>query len=111
MGVNGDQAHRAFGRERAEPFRHARAGQAMPAVPRCDLDRHQIAIARARSAACGNRKLAAELFLVDRRKPPAAARPRAKNAEHALPTPRDELDDPPVMTDRIVLAVALLEAQ
>jgi len=111
VGMDGDQAHRALGAERAEPFGHACVRQAVAALPRRDLDRHQIAIARVSGAAGGDRKLAAERFLVDRRKSPAAARRRAENAEHALPTALDELDDAPVVADRIVLAGALLDPQ
>src|SRR5262249_61786819 len=104
-------AHGALGRERAESLRHTRAGRAIAALPPRDLARHQIAIARASGAGCGDRKLAAELFLVDRRKPPAAARRGAENAQHALPPALDELDDAPVVADRIVRVRALLEAQ
>src|SRR5260370_4814995 len=111
MGVNGDKALGALGRERAEPFRHARAVQAIAALPRRDLDRHQIAIARASGAAWGDRKLAAELFLVDRRQPPAATRRPAENAEHALPPALDELDDAPVVADGSAPPRALPSAQ
>src|SRR6516162_7330776 len=58
-----------------------------------------------------DRKLLAELFLVNRREPPAAAGRRAVNAEHALPGAVDELDDAPAVADRIVLFDALLDPQ
>ncbi len=111
MGVNSDQADRALAHKRAEPFRHARAGESIAASPCRDLDRHQVAVARVAAGARRDRKLAAELFLVDRRKAAAAARRRAENAEHALPATIDELDDPPAVADRIVLLAALLDPQ
>src|SRR5262249_15393757 len=74
-------------------------------------DRHQVAIARVCAGARWDRKLVAELFLVDRREPPAAARRRAENAEHALPGAVDELDDAPGVADRIVLFAALRDPQ
>src|SRR5262245_63836889 len=103
MGVDGDEADRALGRERAELFRHARAGKPIAAPARRDLDRHQIAIARVGAGARWDRKLLAELFLVDRREPPAAIRRRARNAEHALPGAVDELDDEPGRADPVAL--------
>src|SRR5262249_47886535 len=111
MGVDGDEADRALGRERAELFRHARAGKPIAAPARGDLDRHQVAIARVGAGAGWDRKLVAELLLVDRREPPAAIRRRAINAEHALPGAVDELDAAPRMADRIVLFAALLDPQ
>ena len=111
MGVDGDEADRALGRERAQLFCHARAGEPIAAPARRDLDRHQVAIARVCAGARRDRKLVAELLLVDRREPPAAARRRAENAEHALPGAVDELDDAPAVADRIVLLAALLDPQ
>ena len=58
-----------------------------------------------------DRKLLAELLLVDRGEPPAAAGERAVNAEHALLGPVDELDDAPAVADRVVLLAALLDPQ
>src|SRR5262249_6107079 len=110
-GVDGDEADRALGRERAQLIRHARAGEPKPAPARRDLDRHRVGSARVSAGARWARKLVAELFLLDRREPPAAARRRAVNAEHALAGAVDELDDAPGVADRIVLFAALLDPQ
>src|SRR5262249_1187791 len=83
-------------------------GTPNPGPARRHRDRHQVAIARVCAGARWDRKLVAELFLVDRREPPAAARRRAVNAEHALAGAVDELDDAPGVADRIVLFAALL---
>src|SRR5262249_30358329 len=83
------------------------AGGPKPAPARRALDRHQVAIARVCAGARWDRKLVAELFLVDRREPPAAARRRAENAEHALAGAVDELDDAPGVAGRIGLFAAL----
>src|SRR5215813_6050110 len=111
MGVDSNQADRALGRERAEPLGHARAGQPIAASPRRDLDRHEIAVARFAACPGRDRQLAADLFLVDRNEPPAAARRRAKNPEYALPAAVDELDDAPAVADRVVLIAALFDPQ
>src|SRR5215831_4070643 len=111
MGVDSNQADRALGCERAEPFRHARAGEPIAASPRRDLDRHEIAVARLAACPGRDRQLAADLFLVDGNEPPAAARRRAKNPEYALPPAVDELDDAPAVADRVVLIAALFDPQ
>src|SRR5262249_61901065 len=87
------QADGAVGREGAALFRDAGGGRPIAALARRDLDRHQVAIARVCGGARWDRKLMAELFLVDGREPPAAASCRAENAEHALAGAVDELDD------------------
>ena len=111
MGVDGDQADRALGLERAQLLRDARARETIAAAARRHLDRDQIAVARVRAGAGGNRELATELLLVDRLEPPAAARRRAENAEHALLAAVDELDDAPGVMDRFVLVAAVLDPQ
>src|SRR5262249_58155501 len=89
----------------------AGAGERIAAPARRGLDRDQVAIARVCAGVRWDRKLLAELFLVDRREPPAAARRRAVNAEHALFGAVDELDDAPAVADRVVLFAALLDPQ
>src|SRR5262245_53379152 len=111
MGVDGDQADRALGCERAEPFRHARAGEPEAAAARGDLDRHEVAVAGLAGGARRDSELAADLSLLDRREPPAAVRRGAENPEHALAAAVDELDDASAVTDRILLLTALLDAQ
>jgi hypothetical protein len=73
--------------------------EAVAAAARRHLDRDQIAVARVRAGAGGDRELATELLLVDRLEPTAAARGRAENAEHALLAAVDELDDAPGVMD------------
>ncbi len=86
-------------------------GESEPPRPGRHLDRHQIAVLRIAAGAGRDRKLAAELLLVDRREPPAAARQRAEDAEHALLGPVDDLDDAAAVADRFVVFAALLDPQ
>ena len=97
--------------QRAQPLGHARAREPVTAAARRHLDRDQIAVARVGAGAGGNRKLAAELLLVDRLDPSAAARGRAENAEHALLAAIDELDDAAGVMERLVLLAAVLDPQ
>ena len=111
VGVNGDQADRALGLERAQPFRHARAREAVAAAARRHLDRDQIAVARVRAGAGGIASSRPSCFLSigSSRPPPPGV--RAENAEHALLAAVDELDDAPGVMDRIVLVAAVLDPQ
>ena len=72
--MDGDQADGALGLERAEPLGDARGRETIAAPARRHLDRDQVAVARVRAGAGGNRELATELLLVDRLEPSAAAR-------------------------------------
>ena len=92
VGMDGDQADGALALERAEPLDDGAGGQAEAAVPR-DFDRDEIAVDRARRGVGRNAQFAAELLLVDRHQPPAAAGKAAKNAERAMLGAIDQLDD------------------
>ena len=92
VGVDRDQADRALGLERAELFLDARRRQAEAAGTR-HADGDQVAVLGVGGCAGRDRKLAAELLLVDRHEPAAAARQRAEHAEHALRRAVDDLDD------------------
>jgi hypothetical protein len=83
VGVNGDQADGTLGLERAEPL-YDPPGRKSNASVSAHFDGHEIAVGGAGCCVCGNRKFAAELFLVDRNEPAAAARKRAENTERAL---------------------------
>ena len=110
VGVDGDQADRALALERAEPLLDARRRQAEAAValrPRRRPGRRPARPRRARR----DRELAAELLLVDRHEPAAAAGQRAEDAEHALLGAVDDLDDAAAMADRVALVADLLDAQ
>ena len=111
MGVDGDQAHRAFALERAELFRHARAREPKAAAALGHLDRNQVAILGLAAGARRNSKLAADLLLVDRHQPSAATGERAENPQDALPRAVDELDDAAGMTDCLVVLAGLFHAQ
>jgi hypothetical protein len=93
VGVNGDQAYGALGLERAEPFDDAAAREAKSSVP-AYFDCNEIAVGRARRRFGGNRKFAAELLLVYRNEPTAAARERAENPERAMFGAVDKFYDP-----------------
>ena len=101
VGVDGDQAHRALALERAEPLLDAArsAGRSgccwtLTAIrsPSCAS---LVALAR-------DRELLAELLLVDRHEPPAAARQRAEDAERAGLGLVDDLDDAAGVADVVV---------
>ena len=97
--------------QRAQPLGHARVREPVAAPARRHLDRDQIAVPRVGAGARWDRELAAELLLVDRLEPSAAARGRAENAEHALLAAVDKLDDAPGVMDCIVLVAAILDPQ
>ena len=111
VGMDRDQADCALALERAEPLHHARARQSEAAARTRRLDRNQVAVLRIRAGARRNRKLAAELFFVDRREPSAAAGQRAKDAQHARLGAIDDLDDTAAVADRVILGAGLLDAQ
>jgi hypothetical protein len=111
MGMNGNQADRAFGRERAELFRHARACKTETAPSLGWLDCHKIAVLGIGSGTGRDRKLATKLFLFDRQQAPAASGQGVKNTEDTLLGTVDELDDPPAVPDRIAFVPALLHPQ
>ena len=67
------------------------------------LDRDQVAVAAPVGGAGRNGELAAELLLVDRHQPAAAARQRAEDAEHALPGAVEDLDDAAGVADRVAV--------
>ena len=92
VGVDRDQADGALALERAEPLDHRAGRQPEPALPR-HLDGDEVAVDRAGGRVGRDRKFAAELFLVDRHQPAAAARQAAKNAERAVLGAVDQLDD------------------
>src|SRR5690242_11214359 len=93
VGVDGDQAHRPLGCERAEPFRHAPAGKPHAAAAAGDLDRDEVAVAGLAAGARRDGDLAADLLLVDRQDASAAAGHGAENSEYALTAAVDDLDD------------------
>ena len=94
VGVDGDQADGALALERAEPLDDGAGGKPEPAVPRY-FDRHKIAIDRACGGVWRDAQFAAELLLVDRHQPAAAAGQAAKDAERAVLGAIDQLDDAP----------------
>ena len=65
----------------------------------CDADGDQVAVLRVLGGALRDRKLLAELLLVDRHEPAAAARQRAEDAERADLGLVDDLDDAPGVAD------------
>jgi hypothetical protein len=58
------------------------------------LDGNKIAVGGARCRLGGNREFAAELLLIDRNEPAAAARKRTENTERAMFGAVDKLNDP-----------------
>ena len=94
VGMDGDQADGALALERAEPRDDGAGGKPEPAVPR-HFDRDEIAIDGARGGVGRDAQFAAELLLVDRHQPAAAAGKAAKNAERATLGAIDQLDDAP----------------
>ena len=82
MRVNGDEAHRPFAVESCRAARARGGGQAEAAGAQ-NIDGDEIAVARLALAAGGDDEFAAaDVLLVDRHDAAAAARVRAKNAEH-----------------------------
>ena len=106
--VDGDDADRALALERAELLLDARRCQAEAALP-LQADRDQVAVLRVLGVARRDGEFLAELLLVDRHQPPATARQRTIDAEHALLGVVDHLDDPAAVAD--VLVVDLLDAK
>ncbi len=92
VGVDRDQAHRLFARERAEPLDHLAGRQPEPALAR-DLDGDEVAVLCAAGRVGRDADFPAELFLVDRHQTDAAVRHAAKNAERAVLGAVDQLDD------------------
>ena len=92
VGVDRDQADRTLALDRAEPLLDAGDRQADPAVL-LHAHRDQVAVLRVLGGVARDRHLLAELLLVDRDEPAAAARQRAENAERADPGLVDDLDD------------------
>src|SRR5580704_2782171 len=78
-----DQADGALALDRPQSFNDRAHWQTASAIAR-HLDGNKIAVDGAQGAIRRDRHLAAELFLVDRHQPAAAARQAAKNAEHAM---------------------------
>ena len=111
VGVDGDQADGALGCERAEPFRHARAGEPEATAARRGLNGDEIAVAGLAAGARRDGELAADFFLLNRHDPSAATRRGAENSEHTLAAAVDELDDAPAVADRIFFLAALLDPQ
>ena len=83
VGMNRDQADGALALYRTKSFNDRARWQTESAIAR-HLDCDQIAINGAQGAIGRDRHLAAELFLVDRHQPAAAAGQPAKNTEHAM---------------------------
>src|ERR1700728_3727236 len=92
VGMDRDQAHRPFALDRTQSLHDRARRQTKPAAAR-NLDCHEIAVLRAAGRITRNAEFAAELLLVDRHQPAAAARNAAENAEHAMLGAIDELDD------------------
>src|SRR5262249_51700575 len=76
-----------------EPLDDAAGWKAKPSVP-AHLYGDEIAVGSACCGLGGNREFAAELLLVDRNEPAAAARKRAENSERAMFGAVDKLYDP-----------------
>ena len=94
VGVDGDQADGALALERTKSRDDGARGKPEPAVPRY-FDRHKVAIDRACGGVWRDAHFAAELFLVDRHQPAAAAGQAAKDSERATLGAIDQLDDAP----------------
>ena len=101
VGVDGDEAHRAFALDRAEPFLDARDRQTETAVLR-DADGDQVAVLGVLGGLARDRKLLAELLLVDRDEPAAAVRQSPENAERADLGLVDDLDDAAGIADAVL---------
>ena len=101
VGVDGDQAHRALGLQRAEPLLDAGDRQAEALL--LDADRDQVAVLRVLGRLARDRELLAELLLVDRHQPPAAARQRAEDADRAGLGLVDDLDDAAGVANVVVI--------
>src|SRR5271165_5262282 len=109
--MDGDQAHRAFARERAELFRDPTARRAKAAPALVYFDRNKLAVLSLLICSDGDHDLLAELLLFNRLKTTSAAGTRSKNAQHAFLCTIDELDHPPAVTDRVVLVGICLDSQ
>ena len=105
-----DQAHCALALERAQPLLHAALRQAI-AARTGHLDRDEIAVLRVAGGARRDRQFVAEVLLVDRREPPAAAGLGAEDAEHPPFGAINQLDDARAVADRIAVFAALLDPQ
>ena len=103
VGVDGDEADRAFALDRAEPFLDARRSAARAWLCCCTLTATRSPSCGILGGAAGDRQLLAELLLVDRDQPAAAVRQRAEDAERADLGLVDDLDDAAGIAD-VVLA-------
>ena len=110
MGVDGDEADRAFALQRAEFFLDARRRQTVVALP-YDVDRDEVAVLGVLGGARRDGKLLAELLLVDRNEPAAAAGHSAEDAEHALRRAVDDFYDAPGEANGIAFVAGFLDAQ
>src|SRR5262249_44357825 len=88
---------------RAEPLLDPCRSKPHAAV-RCDTDRDQITILGVPRSVARDRKLAAELLLVDRHEATAAGRQRPEHAQHPGPGPADDLDDATAITNVAIVA-------
>src|SRR5271156_6406937 len=90
--MNGDEADGPLGLQRAKPLDDGAGGKSKPAVAG-DFNSDKIAVDRSGGRFGRDRKLPAELLLVDRHQAAAAAGKFAENAERAVLGAIDQLDD------------------
>src|SRR5271156_2542772 len=90
--MNGDEADGPLGLQRAKPLDDGAGGKSEPAVAG-DFNSDKIAVDRSGGRFGRDRKLPAELLLVDRHQAAAAAGKFAENAERAVLGAIDQLDD------------------
>ena len=83
VGVDGDQADGALALERAEPLNDGAGRQAQAGRARATSTATRSPSTAPAVASGGNVEFAAELLLVDRHQPAAAAGQAAENSEHA----------------------------
>ena len=102
MGVDGNQANGAFAFDRAESFDDRACGQAESALAR-HFDGDEVAVDGAAGAVGRNRKLAAQLFLIDWNEPAAAP-----GSPRKMPSMRCLARSISLMTRPVVSSSALL---
>src|SRR6516164_8211022 len=105
MGMNRNQAYRAFRRKRPKLFLDACNQRTVAALACTRLRGNQIAVFRLSLRSRCDFNSPADLLLVDWLEVTSAGWPRSKNTEYALPRAIDDLDHPAAVPDRVFLLV------
>ena len=111
VGVDGDQADRALGLQRAQPLGDARARETVAAAACRHLDRDQVAVRASPPAPAGIASSRPSCFLsIGSSRPPPPGAARKMPITRCLPRSMSLMTRPRV-TDRLVLVAAVLDPQ